>query len=541
MSSERSGDVEVLLIGIDACSRGILETLFEEDRVPTLQSIWEADPSGDLESQVPPWTASAWPSLYTGTNPGKHGIFDFLTYDGYDWGVANASSVDEHALWELLDYHDKRSVVVNVPMTYPPSEVDGAIIPGFTAPESPPSHPEGILEEVRDAIGEYQVYPTPGGETDAFEEYVDSVSMRSDAFLYLTEEFEPDFGFVQFQVTDTVFHQYGYEEELVAEIYEAVDREVERILEGTDPDVALLVSDHGLGEYEGEEFRLNTFLQEHGYIETTHSGAGMPSWQTVREQSLRKGEETTEREPTLLERGVATAASMGITTRRISRALETVGLDELAKRHAPAGIVKASDEQVDFARSKAYMRSRVETGVRINLEGRDPEGVVSQDEYEDVRDELIELLSGVEAPDGEPVFEDVARVEEYFEGPNVDRAVDVMTVPNDWNYFLSAQLREELFAPPAEPWNHKLEGIAMATGPGVEGDDADFEGAHLLDVAPTVLSALGVPRSDRMDGDPLGVVEPSEEMSYPDHAEMNRRATDDADVEDRLADLGYLE
>ncbi|MDL5361457.1 alkaline phosphatase family protein [Halalkalicoccus sp. NIPERK01] len=540
MSTDRGGDVDTLLIGIDACSQGILEPLFEAERVPTIQSIWEAGPSGPLESQIPPWTASAWPSLYTGTNPGKHGVFDFLTYDGYDWGVANASAVDEHSLWELLDYHGKRSVVVNVPMTYPPSGIDGAVIPGFTAPENPPSHPEGILEEVREAIGEYKVYPTPGGEAEAFEEYVDSVRMRSDAFLYLADRFEPDFGFVQFQVTDTVFHQYGYEEDLVAEIYEAVDREIERILEATDPTVALLVSDHGLGKYEGSEFRLNTFLRNHGYIETTRSAAGMPSWQTVREQSLRKGEEKTEREPTLLERGVATAANFGMTTHRVARALERVGLDDLAKRHAPAGIVKASDEQVDFAESTAYMRSRVETGVRINLAGRDPEGVVPPAEYEDLREELIELLSDVRAPDGERVFEDVARVEEYFEGPNVERAVDVMTVPNDWNYFLSAQLREDLFAPPSEPWNHKLDGVVMATGPGIDAD-ADLAGAHLLDVAPTVLSALGVPRSDRMDGEPLALVATSDETTYPDHERGVRETTADGDVEDRLADLGYLE
>lgn len=80
------GDVDVLLIGIDACCLARLESLFEENRVLTIRSIWEAGPSDELESQTPPWTASAWPSLYTGMNPGKHGVFGFLTYDDYDWG-----------------------------------------------------------------------------------------------------------------------------------------------------------------------------------------------------------------------------------------------------------------------------------------------------------------------------------------------------------------------------------------------------------------------------------------------------------------------
>ncbi|MCL7418154.1 MAG: alkaline phosphatase family protein [Halalkalicoccus sp.] len=539
MSLDRGGNVDTLLIGIDACSEGILEPLFEADRVPTIQSIWESGPSGTLESQIPPWTASAWPSLYTGTNPGKHGIFDFLTYDGYDWGVANANAVEEHSLWELLDHHDRRSVVVNVPMTYPPGEIDGAVIPGFTAPENPPSHPEGILEEVREAIGEYTVYPTPGGEAEAFEEYVESVGMRSDAFLYLSERFEPDFGFVQFQVTDTVFHQYGYEEELVAEIYEAVDREIDRILEATDPNVALLVSDHGLGKYEGWEFRLNTFLQEHGYIETTRNAAGMPSWQTMREQSLRKGEETTERRPTMLERGVATAANFGLTTRRIGRALEAVGLDDLAKRHAPAGIVKASDEQVDFTGSRAYMRSRTELGVRINLDGREPDGVVAPEEYESVRTELIEALSAVRTPAGDPVFETVAPREEVFSGPYIEDAVDVVTVPHDYEQFVSARLLGEPFGEPEEPWNHKRDGIVVAAGAGID-PDADLSGAHLFDVAPTVLASLGVPRDDRMDGRVLPIVEAVGTERYAD-IEGDRRRTDSQAVEDRLSQLGYLE
>ena len=98
---------------------------------------------------------------------------------------------------------------------------------------------------------------------------------------------------------------------------------------------------------------MNTLLREQGYIEIP-CGAGMPSWQTIREQSLRKGEETTEREPTMLERGVATAASFGLTIRWIGRVFEAVGLEEMVKDPAPVGIVKASDEQVDFAASTAY-------------------------------------------------------------------------------------------------------------------------------------------------------------------------------------------
>ena len=541
MTTDERGSPEVLLIGVDACCNRVIEPLFEEGRLPNLRSIFETGASDTLTSQIPPWTASAWPSLYTGVNPGKHGVFDFLTYDGYDWGVVNASTVREHALWELLDQNGLSSVVVNVPVTHPPGEFDGAIIPGFTAPENPDCHPDAILAEVRDAIGEYRVYPTPGGDEEVFPEYLECVRMRGEAFRYLLDRYYPDFGFLQFQATDTIFHQYSHEdEELIAAVYEAVDEQIGETLEVVDPGLVLLVSDHGLGPYRGYEFRVNDFLADHGYVETQRGGSGMPSWTLIRDERLRKGDDDTTREMSPLERGVAMASKVGITTSHVRRALEVVGLDEFAIEHAPPGVVSVSDRQVDFPNSKAYMRSRVETGVRINLEGRDPEGVVPQSEYEKVREELIDLLSGVETPDGEPLFEDVIRVEEHFEGPYVGDAVDVLTVPNDWEHFLSAQLRGEHFGPPAEPWNHKLDGVVAAVGPAID-DGASLEGAHIHDVAPTVLAAFGVPVSDRMDGRVLPIVEPAGETSYPEYGGPDSSATMDEDVEGRLATLGYLE
>jgi predicted AlkP superfamily phosphohydrolase/phosphomutase len=541
MEAKSTDGIDTLLIGIDACTNSILESFFQDGKLPHLESVFREGATSTLESQIPPWTASAWPSLYTGTNPGKHGIFDFITYDGYDWGVVNGSYVMEHSIWELLDYHDLTSVVVNVPMTHPVDEFDGALVPGFIAPEDPECHPPGLLEELRDAIGDYRVYPTPGGDEAVFEEYLECIEMRGEAFRYLADRFDPDFGFLQFQATDTVFHQYsGSEEQLIDAVYEAVDKQVGAVLEETDPNAVFVVSDHGIGEYDGYEFRINDFLREEGYVQTKRGGAGMPSWQVIRDDSLRQGDDDTMRDPGAVEKGVALASRIGLTTRRIGRVLEMVGLDELAKRHAPPGVVKVSNEQVDFPNSTAYMRSRVETGVRINLQGREPNGIVTPDEYETVRDELISLLGDVETPDGEPVFEDVARREEYFDGPHLDRAVDVATVPNDWNHFLSAQIRGELFGTPSESWNHKMEGIIAASGPAVDAN-ADLTGAHLLDVAPTILSSLGVPPSDRMDGSPLPAVEPVAATHYPEYRTAVDHEADEGDVEQRLADLGYVE
>jgi len=546
MSAEQDDRMEALLIGIDAGCLPVLEKLWDEGRLENLEAVCRGGVCEPLESQIPPWTPSAWPSMYTGVNPGKHGVFGFVDYDGYDWRVVTGDSVKEHSLWTLLDHHGMSSVVVNVPVTHPPDEIDGAVIPGFIAPEDPPCHPEGVLEEVREAIGEYRVYPAYARDDQEWTdeermgEYETLTRMRGEAFDYLAEQHEPDFGFLQFQKTDTVFHEFGGDWEKIRRVYEAMDEQVGRILENHDPKRVFVASDHGMGPYEKEEFRVNEFLREAGYVEATQGGKGMPSWNPIRNQ-LREGNDDDTWEPSLTEKVAAGLAKVGITTKRVGSGLDKLGLQDMAERYAPDGVVRTASTQVDFPESKAYMRARTELGVRINLQGRDPEGVVPQSEYEAVRDDLIEDLRDIEAPDGEPVFEEVGPSEKYFSGPYTDRAVDIVTVPNDFQHFLSAQLLGEQFDDPTEPWNHKLPGVFAAAGEGIDGDSVTDD-AHLFDVAPTILAALGLPVSDRMDGRVLPHVEETEAWNYPPYeVDEASVSAEDADVQDRLADLGYLE
>ena len=535
--------MNTLLIGIDAGCLPVFDRLVDDGLVPNLAELIESNSAAPLESQIPPWTPSAWPSMYTGVNPGKHGVYSFLGFDGYDFHVVRGTDVRAHRIWTLLDHHDLSSVVVNVPVTNPPDEIDGAIIPGFIGPEDPSCHPEGLLEDVREAIGEYRVYPNYSRGDDSIpdaekiEEYRALLRMRGEATRYLDDRFEPDFGFVQFQKTDTVFHEFDGEWEKVQAVYETADEEIGKLLEECDPDQVFVASDHGIGPYQKQEFHVNSFLEDAGYVERTLGGRGMPTWNLMRED-LRDGEEQTEWEPGRTERLAAALASVGVTTHRIGRVLERLGLMDLAKKYAPRGVVRTGNEQVDFEHSRAYMRARTELGVRINLEGREPNGQVPVSEYESVREELIEDLESATAPDGEPVFELVAPSDAFYEGPYADHAVDIVTIPNDFQHFLSAHLSEELFAETTEPWNHKMEGVFLASGDGIE--DGPCEGAHLFDVAPTIMAALGVPVGEHMDGRVLPIVEDSGTESYPEYEGLEASEVDD-EVENRLEDLGYVE
>jgi predicted AlkP superfamily phosphohydrolase/phosphomutase len=441
--------------------------------------------------------------------------------------------------------------VVNVPVTHPPEPFDGALVPGFFAPNAPRCHPEGLLEEVREAIDGYRVYPPRKGPSREIpiEGFQQVIRMRSAAFRYLADRFDPDFGFVEFQQTDTVFHKRPDDQQAIETVYSEVDSAVGDLLDACSPENVFLVSDHGMGRYEKYEFRVNEFLRDEEFVTATKGGRGMPTWTTIKEDRLEgggveggwfEGDGVRSAGQELFERGVAAAARVGLTTQRIAIALETLGLAETVGRMVPHGVMQAGSEQVNSPRSRAYARTRSELGVRINLRGREPEGVVPNSEYDAVRSALADALESVRTPDGDPVFEEVAPREEYFEGPHVEDAADLVTVPANFEQLLSVQLGGETFEEPSEPWNHKRHGLLAARGPAIDAETG-LDDAHLFDVTPTVLATFDVPKDVVMDGRTLPIVASAGEQRYPDYDSERTEPTDSRAIEERLADLGYLE
>lgn len=534
--------MQTLLVGLDAACLPVLEPLFEAGDLPHLEAVFEQGVHDSLQSQVPPWTASAWPSLYTGMNPGKHGVFDFLRFDGYEWDIVNTTDIRQRTLWEYADEAGLTSVVVNAPVTSPPAEVDGAIIPGYLAAEDPPCHPAGILEDVREEIGEYRVYARRetderGGE-QRFADYLELARMRGEAFRYLADRFDPEFGFIQFQKTDAVFHDYPGDHEKVRQIYRAVDKQLGQIREQCDPATVIVASDHGMGEYDGYQFRANQFLHDNDFVETTTDGQGVPSWFQIKDEQLTETDEAAA-ERGLLQQLAGYAANVGLTYQRGKAILERLGLAAVVGRYVPVSAVFAASDAVDFTASRAYLRSPSELGIRLNVEGRDPDGTIPESEYEDVRAEIIELLSNVTTPDGEPLFEEVVPRETHIYGPYADEAVDILTVPTDFQHELSALIGPQFDDDP-EPWNHKPEAVIALAGQHVKTND-ELTGSHLFDVAPTVLSTLGIDPESRMDGTTLSVVESLAATEYSEYDPQTQQATEDSAVAERLSDLGYLE
>ena len=125
----------------------------------------------------------------------------------------------------------------------------------------------------------------------------------------------------------------------------------------------------------------------------------------------------------------------------------------------------------------------------LNLEGREPNGVVPESEYEATREELIADLESLTGPDGRQVCKRIVKGETVFDGDHDEIAPDLVVIPAD-GFDLKSGFsgKEAVFTEGPRNGMHKFENsLLYATDP-----EIDLTDANLFDVTPTILDLLDV-------------------------------------------------
>jgi len=531
------GNRRAILIGLDGVGQDEIHQWQNPESLSNLNRIARSGVKSDLFSTLPPWTPCAWPSLLSGLNPGEHGVFDFFTRKGYEKRLIDRQNVEAPYLSDVVAATDLTPLLINYPVTHPVPELDhGAVVPGYLSPENTEFYPENLRGEYEAEHETYAIYPEYGAETDIVENYVSVARHRRDMARFLDERYDWDLMAVQFQVTDSIFHDLD-DRDKIRQVLEKVDEFVGDIV-ALDQDAAVfIVSDHGMGDYEWT-FYINSWLAENGYADTT---TGDEEYFRAKKEDLKgKDDEETSLLQTSLGATTTALSTMGFPPNRIHRLLSSVGLAGTVERLLPEeALLAAQDQIVDYENSTAFQIFYNSLGIHLNLEGREPEGTVTEEQYDEVRSELIEELSQVRDPDGNLVFDDVLRKEEVYEGKNIEKAPDILLVPRDYQYDVSGSIVEPFRRNPHK--NHKPEGIFVTN---LEASEP-LDDASIYDVAPTVAASLGLPIDTQADGEVLPVVEDhGKRADWSEMTEQYRtteRKSTDGDVEERLADLGYME
>jgi predicted AlkP superfamily phosphohydrolase/phosphomutase len=153
---------KAIVIGLDGLEPTIVETLLERGELPNLERIRESGFYSRLGTTYPAQTPVAWSSFSTGTNPGGHGIFDFISRDPATYLPDAALSRFEKPknifslpqvvnnrqgvpLWQVLSKAGIPSVVLRCPCTFPPDEINGRMLAGVGVPDLRGSQSKGTF------------------------------------------------------------------------------------------------------------------------------------------------------------------------------------------------------------------------------------------------------------------------------------------------------------------------------------------------------------------------------------------------------------
>jgi predicted AlkP superfamily phosphohydrolase/phosphomutase len=516
--------------------------------LPNLTTLRSSGIEQSLRSTFPPWTASAWPSMYTGVGPSEHGVYGFFTYDGYPdtSKVVTRTNVRAPALWNYLSERGVPSIVLNMPVTHPVDPIKGVLIPGYLAPENASGHPEGIRAELNNALDEpYRIYSQHELTDDKQEKlagYLNLIEGRARAAEELLTTRDWSLAVIQVQKTDAVFHQF-HDQDIFRQVYVAADNVIGTVLDAVDgrPNV-ILCSDHGMGPVQGYSVHINELLREGGFVVPTDENTA-PVLPDIKPMLVGDGANRTE-EAVWTERVISQLVNLfrrvGVTPSDVYAAASRLGIESTLMDRLPAGVHRGAVRGVDWEASTAYCRIGSELGVRINLKGREPNGIVDPGQYKETQTKLIRHLSAAKTPDGEPVFEFVKPREDVYDGPYTEEACDVLFMPAEMNHLISTSLVGRKFVS-VDTFNHKSDGVFVAAGPAF---NSAPESLALPDVAPIVMATLNREIPQRMTGRvPEGLLSvPSirgtyEDVTYGIGADEAEHTTG---IESRLEDLGYL-
>ena len=535
----------VLIIGLDGATFDVLGPMMQAGRMPRLKEFIERGTSGVLRSTTPPITPAAWTTFMTGKGPGLHGIIDFERYHVR----TNALSLNStrcldrvRTIWQILGDKGFKVGSVNVPMTYPPTPVNGFMISGFETPgiEADFTYPTSLKNEILHRFPQYSYQTrwrrkTFGGDA-LFAENLDYIkqSFRQGAELtrFCGDKYGWDVLMVVFKLVDNLQHKtWKYLDErtrgrdrhravLTAGCFNELDAAVGDLLDYADQRGAhvVMMSDHGHGSLEGK-IQPNLMLRRWGYL-----------------------------------------ALKGVATRAATRLRHQ--LDRWTRRRkgkfAAGSLSLERDLAVDFAGTRAaVMHAGMNGFLYVNLKGRQQTGIVDPADYETLRTELRERFLAVtdRTPEGRiiQVFPEVHKPEELYGCSREGREwlPDLLLVPAP-----ALAVVRKIRGSSAVSWlparrmegTHRVEGMFAAAGSGIAaGKEVS---SHIVNMTPTVLAMMGLNLPDDMEGRVMSeIFDPPIEIGTESAGQVSEASTDSAVysareeelLTQRLMDLGYLE
>ncbi len=454
----------IAIIGLDCAAP---RWVFDEYRphLPHLSRLMAQGSYAVLQSCHPPITVPAWSCMLSGFDAGQLGVYGFRNRVDHSYenlSIALSTSITRPRLWDVFSEHGRSSICLGVPQTFPITRpARGVMVADFLTPDKSvawTSPPELAPEIDVIAEGDYLIdargFRTP--DKPALLEELQTMARRRFAVAEHLITSRPWDLFVMVEMgTDRLHHAFWHYADpqhprfageshplrwAMRDYYVQIDRHLGSLLEKIPDDVlVLIVSDHG--------------------ARALHGGIAINDW-LVRQGHLVLHETPTQPTP-------------------------------LAKL------------KINWPRTRVWSEGGYYARVFLNVQGREPRGSIPQQEYEAWRDRLIDELESLPGPDGHPLGTRVFRPEALFRetrgvppdlicyfGNLAWRSVGAVGNPDVYVY--------ENDTGPDEA-NHDFPGILISRDPLLAGRGR-VDDLRLLDIAPSLLAAAGLPLPHRSAG-----------------------------------------
>lgn len=545
---------KVILIGLDGGTFDIMMPFIQDGSMPVIKSLIDEGVHGILKSTFPPLTCPAWFSFSTGKNPGKLGMFNFYRLEKSSYEIKRFDNRDienESELWDILNSYGYSTGIFNNPVAFPPKSVDGFMVSGFLAPSTNSNftHPKKLKEELDRVTGGYEI-DADQGDRYRVENVVKNchriLHKRTKAIKYLLNEKMQDFMMFVYTGSDRMSHQlinmmYSNDEnesrwakEEMKKYFSVLDSEIGEVLDSIkDEDYTLyMMSDHGFHRRD-KGFYINQWLINEGFL--------------------------------VLKKPKSILGKIGITQKGIATILDKVGLKNFVRgivpksieKRVPIGAIEGSGKAImdliqtggiDWRNTKAIA---IPGGIHINTVDR-PEGIVSPDDYAELRKEIADKLSKISDPrDGSALDVEILFREDIYSGEFVTNAPDIQFIIGnyEWGDIRNIPSDGRLFDPLGTA-HHDNKGIFIAHGNGIR-KGIKINDANITDLTPTILSSFGIKAPEDMDGkvledifeSPPVFAKDSREVSTQELREESNGYTPEEEkaIEERLRGLGYVD
>lgn len=448
------------------------QVVFRDERLSNLRRLMDAGVYGLLESVVPPSTMPAWACFAASQDPGSLGVYGRRQRSGYSF--ADAAPPEALTIHDHLAQQGRKTILVGAPSRTARNFV------------SPVELQDKIGERMRDRFVDT---PFPTGDKNRFKEEVFAMSERhwQTAKSLLAEQPWDYFQFTDigldrlqhafwsyFDPKHALFESGNPYENVIPDYYRRLDEHVGDVLDLLDNETVVLVaSAYGAQRLDGA-FAVNEWLLREGL---------------------------------------------------------------LALKEYPAAPTAFEELRIDWTRTRAWSDGGYCAQIFFNLQGREPQGVIPAAQAEAFANDLTKLLEALADDNGQSLQAIVSRPKQiYRETRNAAPDLIVELGGMFWRAIGSVGHSRICLGHDAAlgGCNHSEFGAFILAAPNCP-LQGEYEGARLLDMAPTLLDLAGCEIPAGMQGKSLvSGMEKKTASGGPDDARAQKL------IHDRLAGLGYI-